>query len=193
MQGRDRRRYFRVQDNIVLRYREIEESELPASPEEVETELETAFDQVHDFIGLDREDLDLLNAIEARIPEVGQYLRRLERRLENLARGLFLAGDEHYSLPTQQVDISASGIGFVSDEPLESGSLLEMRLIMLPSYLGILTYGRVAHCKPDNDQPDGYQIGTEFTLMRESDREALIQHILRKQMEQIRARLYAEE
>lgn len=70
--------------------------------------------------------------------------------------------------------------------------MLEVKLLLLPTYTGILTYGTLVDCvEVEGEEADAeypYRLRIDFSFMRESDRDALIRHVLLKQSEWLRAR-----
>lgn len=72
---------------------------------------------------------------------------------------------------THDVSLSASGMSFRSAQAHEKGSILEIKLLVFPSYVCILAFGTVVHCsreeQPGSDLP--YLLGVEFTHLRETE------------------------
>jgi hypothetical protein len=75
------------------------------------------------------------------------------------------------------------------------GEMVEIKLLLLPSFTGVLAYGEVIGVdpsqNPDSDYP--HHVRINFTLIRETDQEALIRHIMRRQGEMLRKRRELEE
>jgi PilZ domain len=94
----------------------------------------------------------------------------------------------------QWVNISGSGIGLILQEnfPLDAALLLEL-LLPFPFPLMVKAIGRVTRVEPvdadhlDADQQQWY-VGTQFDVIREEDREAIIRYIFREQRVALRAR-----
>lgn len=196
MNHAERRSYFRVTDSIALRYRVIEASQLPDSVEEFNRSLSRTFSLASDFAATRQQNRNLLQEVKNKLPEAALYMEQLENKLDMLVQVLMATGEELPGQPTHHVDISATGIGFETAHPLPEGTLLELRLLFFPSYFGILSYGRVVNCRPAEDSTQAkpiYRIGIEFSLLRDSDRETLIQHIVQKQVEHIRHHSMAED
>ena len=93
--------------------------------------------------------------------------------------------DDH---PTHTVSLSASGISLQADSALEIGTLVELKLVLFPQYVCLLCFGAVVHCQPCNGHGESskYEIGIDFTHIRATDRELIVQHITRKQSAQLR-------
>ena len=122
------------------------------------------------------------------LPDVAMYLEAINRKVEPVAEAVVADEERFLRQPIRPVNLSAGGIGFRSPETIAPGRYLEMRLVLLPSYAGILTYGKVVSCrhesKADADFP--YRIGVDFWLIRDADEEVLIQHVTDKQSAQTR-------
>ena len=76
----------------------------------------------------------------------------------------------------------------------DAGALLEIRMLLFPSFTGLMIYGTVVETCQVKEAPDGvmgryrHLARIEFTHIREQDREILIRHLLRRQSDQLRDR-----
>jgi hypothetical protein len=94
----------------------------------------------------------------------------------------------------QWVNISGSGIGLILQEnfPLDTALFLEL-LLPFPFPLMVKAISRVNRVDPidadhlNADQEQWY-VGTQFDVIREEDREAIIRYIFREQRVALRAR-----
>jgi hypothetical protein len=92
------------------------------------------------------------------------------------------------------VNLSASGIAFFTNDSLELGTPVEIRMMLLPSCTGIITYGEVIGNETvQTDEGDRNQVRIDFTHLREEDRDMLIKHVIRKQGDMLRERRAARE
>jgi hypothetical protein len=137
-----------------------------------------------------------LRRIENQLPDVAAYLKAIDRKLEILGRA-FLANDRILATEhAQQVNLSAGGACLHVNECYDPGSVVEVRMLLFPSFTGLLTYADVVGCnaEPVDEAGSGaaYRLRVEFTHMREQDRDILIRHILRRQGEELRARRDAD-
>jgi c-di-GMP-binding flagellar brake protein YcgR len=80
------------------------------------------------------------------------------------------------SKPAVSVDISVSGMQFISDEPLPSGKLLRIDIELPDQEVPLTTFGRVEWCKKSDEKPDTYKIGVNFMLI-DADHTQLIRRI----------------
>ena len=84
------------------------------------------------------------------LPDVAMYLEAVNRKVERVAQAVLADEERFLRQPIRPVNLSAGGIGFRSPETIAPSRYLEMRRILLPSYLGILTYGKVVSCRHES-------------------------------------------
>ena len=182
----ERRRYFRIEDEIILSYRAIPLNEVP--------EFDTFREHAPDLFTLaahlelvNAESSTLLRKIERNDPVIGDYLRCLEQKIDLIARALITQDDELCRQPARQVNLSASGLSFAAETELTSSTALDMRMVLPPALVGIHAFGRVVYCRPGrlNDQPV-FKVGVDFLGLRDHDRDLLIRHVIKKQSQQLR-------
>ncbi|GAB6067109.1 hypothetical protein JCM13664_04270 [Methylothermus subterraneus] len=179
----ERRRYFRIEDEIVLVYRTIPPEEVP-DPERFPSQFVDRFALTSTLEYLSRESQVPLRLIQRDYPEVAKYLEVLERKLNVLAQALMISTNPLTDQPTHKVNLSASGIAFDAEQFLAAGQVLELKMIVPPALVGILTFGRVVYCC---EQESGrYRIGVDFLALRDQDREFLIRHVVKRQLARLR-------
>lgn len=190
---KERRRYFRIEDEIILFFREIAPDEIPDNRSPREFPLDSfALSASLDL--LTQESRKLLRRVERDSPEIGDFLKVLERKIDLIAR-TFL--NYEANLPEQcpqRVNLSASGLSFDVDKPCAAGKVLEIKMVLQPELVGLTAYGRVVYCKknaPSSELP--YQISVDFVGLRDSDRELLIRHVVRRQLQQLRTKKQPSE
>lgn len=183
----ERRRFFRIDDEIYLEYRPLSEEEYQQrlqQPPGARQDSSTLALQLH---GLTSQSSSLLAQIRKRDPEVGQYLTIIDRKLELLARALLGSQLGHINGPNHKVNLSGNGIAFFSTEQLTPDSKLELRLMLFPDHTVINCVGRVVHCTAARDEaPQPYRVGVEFTHLAEMARDALVRHTLELQSARLR-------
>lgn len=180
----ERRRYFRIDDEVAL-------SLQPIPGEEVDARLTDFWENEHAHsirnnynfqIGQHIADRQL---IEKRMPELVRYLGVLEKQIDRITEKLIV--DEADSLLSRiQANISAQGISFVADQAVQPEALVELNLKLLPSGLRLVIIARVVKIDSVSDQgKDRHRVSLDFEYMHEADREILIKHIHGKQMESL--------
>lgn len=162
--NQNRRSAFRIYDEVNLSYKKIDqigESNSRSIPDNVVPSLTTDLEKV-------ARDLTSL------LPKLGKDLPDLPF-------------NEHES---HNVNISASGMAFSCEDALKEGDILVIKIQLASSMAVIVTYSQVVYCKDiqadasPNDSPHPCFVGAHFVDMKDEDREALIQHVDKKRVQQ---------
>ncbi len=188
-QQEERRRYFRIDDEIVLIFKEVGEGVVP-NPEKFENEeILDAFSLSSALDVLTQESRVHLKKLERRQPDVAEIFKNLERKIDLIVQNLLVNETQPSDRATQAVNISAAGIAFDADNALEPGAVIQLKMILPPSLVALMAYGKVVYCnKNANEDSFGHRIGVDFLSLREQDRELLIRYIVKRQIQQIKNR-----
>jgi hypothetical protein len=185
----ERREYFRIADEIALDYRPLKDEEVDGLLERMRSRLVDRFTAASSFAATTRQMAHLIHKVQTESPELARCLQAIDQKLNMIAQ-LFVS--EQMALddqPTREVSLSAGGVAFRAQHELSTGSLLELRMVLFPSMIGILTISRVIHCErmDDGNSQFPWQVAVEYEHLRETDRELLVRHIMAKETEQLRA------
>jgi len=185
----ERREYFRITDEIALDYRLVKEEDVDQLMERLQSHLVDRFTAASSFAATTRQMAHVIHKVQTDTPELARCLQALDNKLNMIAQ-LFVS--EEMGLddqPSRQVNLSAGGVAFRAQHEVPVGSLLELRMVLFPSMVGILTISRVIHCErtSDDDGQFPWQLAVEYEHLRETDRELLVRHIMSKETEQLRA------
>jgi hypothetical protein len=188
----ERRRFFRIDDFVHLSLREVSRDEMDQRMERLEQNMAGSFGLMIGLNAIGQQVTASLRRVESRDPDAADCLKALDKKLELLARAFLSEEVDLGDKPARAVNLSAGGMAVNTREPLAEGSLLEIKLLLVPSYTGIFTYGTLVAChRLEGDEQDPefpYQVRIDFAFMREEDRDALIRHVLLKQAEWLRRR-----
>lgn len=186
----DRREYFRIDDAVKLRYREVPIDELDERIERLESEFSGNFNVMSSLTAISQRMVAPLHRLETKSPDIAECLRALDSKIDTLGRAFLAQEADLVSEDAAPVNISAGGISFTCESPVVLSTLLEIRLLLLPSFTGLLTYGEVVGCDKSKDESGeaSYLVRVGFTYLRDGDRDALIRHILRRQGDILRER-----
>jgi len=187
--GDERREYFRIADEIALDYRLLKDEEVDGLLERMRSRLVDRFTAASSFAATTRQMAHLIHKVQTESPELARCLQAIDQKLNMIAQ-LFVS--EQMALddqPTREVSLSAGGVAFRAQHELRTDSLLELRMVLFPSMIGILTISRVIHCErmDDGNSQFPWQVAVEYEHLRETDRELLVRHIMAKETEQLRA------
>lgn len=186
----DRREYFRVNDAVRLTIRSVSEEELPALLECLDQNITGNFTIMSSLSAISAEMAASMRRIEINQPDVAAYLKALDRKIAVLGRALIASENELVMEEAHPVNLSAGGMGVLVNEKYQSGQPVEIKMLLFPSFTGVLTYGTVIDSTPlaPEEAKEGYsyRVRIEFTHMREQDRDLVIRHVLRCQSNELR-------
>lgn len=185
----ERRRYFRIEDEIILSWHSI-------TPEEknkgvarfARGEVEYP-DLAGMYLGLEADLSDMIQAVAAKDPNISNALELINRKLNLFIKKMPLDQLTQTLLDEipQPVNISASGLSFETAYQKTPGEDLKVEMVLLPEKFYILCYAVVIDCVP-LEKTSTYRMNVDFVTMRDEDTERLVQHIMRKEVEFLRAR-----
>ena len=184
----EKRNYFRVDDIAILHYRIKSEKSHGADSNYDDQLLIDKLTLKARFDHITREMLPLYRVIEAGSPEIAQYLSAIDRKLDLLSEYYVEIAMSDMDMTPQKVNLGAGGLSFISDSPIMSGALLELRLVLLPEHTGIFSYARVVACVRISDgaaETGHYRISVEFEQMSDDVRDMISRHVLAREQESI--------
>ncbi|MGZ4993039.1 MAG: PilZ domain-containing protein [Methylobacter sp.] len=183
----DRRGFFRIDDEVNLFYKKIDEK-LVNEPHHVSDNILSSCSLSTALGTVSQESAMLLHRLEKNLPEVADYLRLIDTKIDLLAQAVMMQGFQFKESDTRNVNISASGLAFNCEEALKENDYLEIKILLISCMAVIVTYGRVVYCK--NIESNGgeypYFVGVNFINMKDDDREMLIKYVVKEQLQQIR-------
>ena len=183
----ERRRFFRIDDEINLFYKKVE-------PESIQGNAELTADLLNNCslaAALDmlaQESQLIFNRIERSDPDIAEYLKIMDSKINLLARTILMEGNELVEQRPHNVSLSASGVSFDCAQSFSAGDYLEVRILLTSCMAVIVSYGRVVYCRKNGAGNDEFPfvVGMEYTQITEQDRELLIKHVVKRQMQQVR-------
>ncbi len=184
-EGVERREYFRIDDQVYLEFRPVGAGELESLAHRT-GEAGDLCSLVLQLSAMASQASNLLAIIRKEQPEIGHYLGLLDRKIELVASAVVGANLRDLT-PNRLVNLSAGGIAFDIESPLQDGMSLALKLVCFPSRLCISTLGRVVYCRP-GDSEGQWRVGIAFTDLDNTARDALVRHTLERQSAQLRER-----
>ncbi len=115
---------------------------------------------------------------------LNNWLKLINAKLDYLINLLTKEKEGFNELPLKKVNLSEKGVRFLSSEPFEIGTPLEVKLVLeLYQPLGFYLYGRVVRCEKREEY---YEVALEWLHLTPDIREKLSFFILQKERELIR-------
>ena len=185
----DRRRYFRINDKVSLKYRVVQGIDVETEVKRTEHEKNNLAELKNAFNCIEAKIMSKMGRIEEVSPLVAEILGLYDKKL-SLIESMIIHNDDKVNsiTETQNVNLSASGMSFESNTPINDDVNLKMELVLFPEYQFIPVYARVVDCKKKmDDNLYRFNISVDFVGICESDQEIIMQHVLSKQAKQIKS------
>ena len=179
---KDRREFYRIDDKVPLHLTVMTDRQNAPDLDELEDEIPSSFQLVNQLQEIETEASVSLSSLQLSEPTIADYLRTLNKRLDLI--GGYIA-EQKFTESKNYETVSLSGNGFRvntdKDFPVDAVVLVEM---LLPnSRTGIHCYGKVVESEKADSH---YSVAVTFETIRESDREAIIRHVIRQESKLIR-------
>jgi len=176
----DRRSFVRIHDDIYLDYLVLGEDLVESAIQEFNQQSNNHFNPINQLQAISMSSQPLLEKAKQSAPELAEYLVSIEERIQLLSQAIIQDQVGTPVVPNEKVSLSAGGLSFNSQLAHESGTLIEISIIITSSYLHVSALGAVVYCRREEDEKNEkfpFRIGVEFSHIHEPDREALSCHI----------------
>jgi hypothetical protein len=118
-----------------------------------------------------------------------KWLNMLNTKLDYLISLTVPEREGVVSMNFEPLNISASGMALIAQEPFDKGDILEIRMVLQAYPAKILElYGEVVRIKPTPGKPKRYTVGVNFVHMDEHIREEILKFDFKKHRERLIAR-----
>jgi hypothetical protein len=181
---RERRGFFRINDDVVLTYHSLNREAYEKLENKASNNAVNSFNLKARFAALDQSLRPVMSRLRQHSEDLARCISAMDEKLEMLAEVLFHRDNDVESLPSQEVSLSAGGLSFHVQKALEPESILQVRMLLMPSGIGIEAYARVVYCRRVKEYEVGrfpYKVGVEFQHLREEDSDLIIRHVLCKE------------
>ena len=184
----ERRRYFRIDDTLGICLRVLGPHEAQAFVRETAKQ-GSNFDFISNF---DNRIQTLLDACKVQTPLAAEIIDLMNKKLNFIIRQLDVEDEliKHVAFEPCAVNISACGIAFAHQHYLEADTALQLDIQLTPSDLHIVTLATVVVCKemdhPTCTEQKPFYLRLDFSQINDSDQELLIQHVVKRQSEQLK-------
>jgi hypothetical protein len=159
----DQRDYFRIQDELMLRWELAQADELTA------TELDAELKDVNDRLD------SMINVAFGESPVVAEALGLLNRKIN-----LFLERRDnvHHILKHVKVNLSGAGIGFFWERPAPNDQIIDITIRLEPSKNEVTMRTEILSCDPvRGDDEEGYWVRGRFVANQDLGVEQIVRHV----------------
>jgi hypothetical protein len=182
-QGHERRSFFRIQDRLVVEFRQI-------TPEDF-TKLKDVI-QYNSIQTIDKiEETHLLadRGMKGKNEELCAYMRIMNKKLDTIINLLSQSqyGETYHNVQTEII-LSGAGVQFESHIVLKTGDYAELKIVVpIFPYPKITILCQVVRVESSGGAAAGaFRIAMQFLVINEKDRDFLIKYIFEKEREYLR-------
>ena len=195
----ERRRHFRVQDQILIDYETITDAEVRGAAKHMSL-VDPA--ELSATTSLRRLEADLQAALGSLSNRHGGLIRCLDllnSKVNIIASQLQLTGKQDLDILNRDVcdcSLSSSGVAFTCREQIPLDTRLRLRMVILPDYFHVTALGEVVRVTPIREPENEFThvIGVSFMHILDRYREALARRSLQREIEDRRdARVRSEK
>ncbi|MCR8921511.1 PilZ domain-containing protein [Dasania sp. GY-MA-18] len=188
----ERRRYFRIDENLRVSYRLLGEAEAAAFSEQASKD----HGGINYAANFDNRIQTLLDACRIQAPLAAELIDLVNKKLNFVIQQMDIDAGlmQRVAYTLKQVNVSACGMAFPCDESLPVGRHIQLDLLLSPGELHIVALAEVVACSPAEEAESAYFVRVNFANISDNDQELLIQHIVKGQSNQLkRQRLESEQ
>lgn len=190
----ERRRYFRIEDEVILTWHPLTQADKAKGIERFRRGEVQYPDTAGLFLSMEADIVDSLQLIYAKQPDIAELLELLNRKINLFAQTLTMDESMHtlFDEKPQRVSLSASGVSFETPDLGSPGDDIQLEIVLLPEKVYINCFAKIIDCVnlgQENPEKAGYfRLNVDFHTIRDEDTERLVAHIMRKEVEFLRAR-----
>lgn len=131
-----------------------------------------------------------LSKIADKDADLAEFLQHLDMKLNVLLQKVDGNKSPIDELKLRDLNLSGAGVAFICDKQIPAETKLELRIVLLPSYVFVYAVGRLTKCEISREEKGKtfYRWRVAFSLIMDKDREQLIQHNFRQQSLALRNR-----
>ncbi|HAC35024.1 MAG TPA: hypothetical protein DCF45_10955 [Gammaproteobacteria bacterium] len=180
----ERREFFRVNDDVRISYRCLDDRGAEQLARVIKSGLPSAFQLRSQLDATDRELAEARKGLVELPQALVHYLDLMEQRLQQLATITQLLTDNPETTAVCEVSLSGNGIALATEQQMVAGQAVELCMQLSGGAGAIHALAAVTSCR---QQGQRYQTAMEFRLIDDEDRETIVRRTMARQAEQIRA------
>ena len=177
----ERRKYFRIQDFALVKYRVVQSEMLELERHSMYLNQIKVENARAALFGLETQLQEILEKIRRSDPPLVAALELINRKMHLLERVVSLENspfetDAHAEHEPREINLSGGGMAIVAEHPLAVGANLAIDLVLLPATDPMRISGKVVNSS--KNEGDQYSISIAFDDIRQDEQDRLIQHVL---------------
>ncbi len=182
--GSERRRHFRIEDQVVISYKVLDSG--------AGAESENGLDLpglCGEFACMSRSLERSLRDVRSHSPELSRFIETVNRKVDMLANALLANEPDDCHRCVRPVNLSAGGISFFAEEKLPLDARIWIRLELVDTLVTLGTEARVQRSvyRPGVIAECPHWAAVEFVGLTDSESDLITRHVLRQEAARIRA------
>ena len=184
MMEEDRRRFFRLDDEVVLDFETLSREDISAwkdSHQQHKDELS----QLEQDIG------NHINQLKAQNPAIARLLELFNQKI-NLLGASHLPGTAKRDLSATEartrINLSACGMAFYTHESVNKDDHLLLHMQLKPSNAELSLTGKIVSVEQSRTDEEPNLVRIDFSDLKEAEQEVLIQHLFQLQNRHLKLR-----
>lgn len=156
----EKRQFFRIEQDVIFNFRLVSSDNVLHNRPEQHFEHSETLCLFSELQHIDSNNAQLLESIKHKDPLMAEYLNTINQKIDLVCQQVLATQSSVHDMENGRVDISQGGLAFNCDHSIGVESWVAVKLIFLPCYAGIISYGQVTR---STLQADGsYLIGVRF-------------------------------
>ncbi|ODS24617.1 hypothetical protein AB835_02495 [Candidatus Endobugula sertula] len=176
----EKRQFFRIQQDVVFNFHSVTNDNVVHNRPEQYFEHSETLCLFSEFQNIDSNSAPLLESIQQGAPLVAEYLGTINQKLNLMCQQVLSHQSSVHDIDSGRIDLSQGGFSFQCDHPIGVESWLAVKLIFLPSYTGIISYGQVTRNVMQADE--SHLIGVRFHGITDEQSKIIAKQILNTQV-----------
>ncbi len=176
----EKRQFFRIEQDVIFNFCSVSNDDVNHNRPEQHFEHSETLCLFTEFQHIDSNNSQLLESIKHKDPLVAEYLSAVNQKIDLVCQQVLASQSSVHDIDSGRVDISQGGLAFQCDHSIGVESWLALKLIFLPSYTGVISYGQVTR---NALQEDGsYLIGVRFHNLTDDQSKLIAKQIFATQI-----------
>lgn len=176
----EKRQFFRIQQDVIFNFCSVTNDNVNHNRPEQYFEHTETLCLFSEFQHIDSGNNQLLDSIRQANPLIAEYLDNINQKINLVSQQVLASQSSVHDIDSGRVDLSQGGLAFNCDHSIGVENWLAVKLIFLPSYTGVISYGQVTRNALQDD--GSYLIGVRFHNLTEAQLRVIARQILNTQI-----------
>lgn len=175
----EQRHFFRIQEELFLKYQQVEASCILTDPPDIHFTENPALDLFMEMKRLESDATAVLTAVADHHRPTADYLSILNKKIDLLSGHLVAENLKQSDYPKGRVNLGEGGIAFEAGRAFYKGSYLAMRLVFPATGTCLTIYAQIIRCEESSER---YRIAAKFVNVTDQQQQTLSRQIMQSQL-----------